>query len=233
MIKLLKSDPYLGDHIVIRRSSRARRLALKLDPQARVFHLVIPPRVSMKRAYAFAEENESWMQEQLAELGTPIYFEHGTTIPIFGQDVTIKINHDDSIKRTLITLEDGTLFVNTNLDDAGPRIKRYLKKLVKDEITILAHEKAKKIGKKINAIYVRDTKTRWGSCSEDGNLNFSWRLIFAPYEALDYVVGHEVAHLKHLDHSKAFWSVCRKLSNDFVEGKYWMQANGSELMRYC
>ena len=110
--------------------------------------------------------------------------------------------------------------------------KRYLKKLVKDEISILAHEKATKIDQTINKIHVRDTKTRWGSCSEDGNLNFSWRLIFAPYESLDYVVGHEVAHLEHLDHSKAFWSVCRKLSDDFVEGKYWMQAHGSELMRY-
>ena len=233
MIKLLKSDPYLGDHIVIRRSNRARRLALKLDPQARVFHLVVPRGVSMKRAHRFAEENESWMQEQLAELGQPIYFENGTTIPIFGQDINIKINHDADTKITRIALEDSTLFVNTNLDDPAPRIKRYLKKMVKDEISILAHEKAAKIGKRINNIYVRDTKTRWGSCSEDGNLNFSWRLIFAPYEALDYVVGHEVAHLVHLDHSKAFWSVCRKLSNDFVEGKYWMQVNGSELMRYC
>ena len=88
------------------------------------------------------------------------------------------------------------------------------------------------IEKEIKSVRVSDTKTRWGSCSHDGRLCFSWRLAFAPYEAIDYVVAHEVAHLRHLDHSKEFWTLCEELSIDYAAGKRWMKENGSELMRY-
>jgi hypothetical protein len=79
---------------------------------------------------------------------------------------------------------------------------------------------------------VREKKSRWGSCSSDDHLSYSWRLIFAPPAALDYVVAHEVAHLVHMNHSKAFWNLCRSLSHDFVNGQYWMKNHGHELMRY-
>ena len=221
-----------GDFLVIKRSSRARRLALRLDPKERVFHLVIPPGMTLKKAKEFAREHREWMQERLMDLPEAVPFEHGQTIPIFGKNRVISIHRKKSFKTTDFILKYNELIVLTNLDDPAPRIRRYLAKLAKEEISKLAHEKAEIIKKKISSIHVRDTKSRWGSCTEDGNLNFSWRLIFAPYEALDYVVGHEVAHLKHLDHSQRFWKVCRQLSDDFLEGHYWMSNYGQQLMSY-
>lgn len=218
--------------VVIKRSRRARRLALRLDPVERVFHLVIPPGTPMSRAKDFAREHKEWMQERLCDLPEPVPFTHGQTIPIFGKNRMISIHKKKSLRTTDIILKYNELLVFTNLEDPAPKIKAYLARLAKEEITRLAHEKVRRIKKKIRTIHVRDTKSRWGSCSEDARLSFSWRLIFAPYESLDYVVGHEVAHLKHLDHSKAFWSVCRQLSDDFLEGQYWMSNYGHELMRY-
>lgn len=222
----------LPDHIKIKHSARARRVALRLDPIERVFHLVVPKRMSIRRAAAFAESQESWMQEKLASLPPKVSFRDGTVLPILGQRTTIKIHHEPSLQVTKILLEDNVLHVRTNKDDPSGRVIRFLKDLVREELDILSREKAAKIGKTIESVTVRDTKSRWGSCSADGKLSYSWRLIFAPPEAFDYVVAHEVAHLQHLNHSKAFWDLCARLSCDYEEGKYWMASHGNELMRY-
>src|SRR4051812_28398998 len=91
---------------------------------------------------------------------------------------------------------------------------------------------AEAISKKVKRASFRATKRRCSSCSHDGRLSYSWRLIFAPTEALDYVVAHEVAHLRHLDHSRNFWGLCRDLSVNFLEGQFWMHNHGQDLMRY-
>jgi len=222
----------LPSHIHIKHSKRAKRVALRLDPIERIFHLVVPKGMSMRKAAAFAEGHERWMQEKLSSLPPKVGFEDGAVLPILGQRTLIKIHHEQDLKVTKIILEDGVLHVRTNKDDPSGRIVRFLKTLIKDELSILSHEKVARIGKAISSVSVRDTKSRWGSCSSDNNLSYSWRLVFAPPEAFDYVVAHEVAHLEHLNHSKAFWNLCEALSENYDEGKYWMKAHGSELMRY-
>lgn len=222
----------LPPHIKVKHSKRAKRVALRLDPIERVFTLVVPKGMSMRRAAAFAEGNERWMQEKLAALAPRVLFDDGVIIPILGVRTEIKIHHEPDLKVTKVVLEDGVLHVRTNKDDPSSRIVRFLKSFVKEELEILSKEKAAKIGKNIASVSVRDTKSRWGSCSCDGNLSYSWRLIFASPEAFDYVVAHEVAHLEHLNHSEKFWDLCCELSDNFVEGKYWMDKHGPELMRY-
>ncbi len=222
----------LPDYIKVVHSKRARRLALRLDSKERVVRLTIPAGVSMRKAQNFAEEHDGWITEQLAALPSTTPFVHGAKIPVLGQLRRVEITLDDTVKRTSIVLDGKVLRVKTNKDDPSARITRFLKKLSKETLTQLSEEKAAEIDKTISSITVRDTKTRWGSCSEDGSISYSWRLIFAPYEAMDYVVAHEVAHLEHMDHSKRFWSLCTKLSDDYVEGKYWMQNHGKELMAF-
>jgi predicted metal-dependent hydrolase len=129
-------------------------------------------------------------------------------------------------------MKDKGILIKSPDGDIHAPLTRFLRNMAKDTMTALAHEKAQEIGETLNNLSVRDTKTRWGSCSEDGSISLSWRLIFAPYEAMDYVIAHEVAHLRHLDHSRKFWTLCRELSDDYVEGKYWMDNHGHELMAY-
>lgn len=225
-------EPKLPSYVKVKKSTRARRMALRLDAKERVFHLVLPKGMSLKSAKAFIDEHERWMKEKLRELPRPVTFDHGETIPVFGRQRTIRIIKRKTLKTTDVILKHNEILVVTNLDDPTSRIKRALAKWAKDRLTELSLEKAKEIGEEIKAITVRDTKSRWGSCAEDGGLSFSWRLIFAPNEAFDYVVAHEVAHLRHMNHGRHFWNLCRALSDDFLEGQYWMQAYGQDLMRY-
>lgn len=218
--------------LVVSRSKRAKRLALRLDSKERVVRLVIPERMSMRQARRFVADHVDWIEEKLQELPPALPFEHGRIVPILGMQREIDIFYDSAAKRTDIALKLDRLLVRTNKDDCTARIERFLKTLAKERLSEISRAKALDINKKISSISVRDTKSRWGSCSSDGRLSYSWRLIFAPSLAMDYVAAHEVAHLVHMDHSKNFWALCRALSIDFVEGEYWMRNHGHELMCY-
>ncbi|MCF8495864.1 MAG: M48 family metallopeptidase [Alphaproteobacteria bacterium] len=222
----------LPDGVVVQRSKRARRLALRLDQKNRVFNLVVPHGMSMRKAEVFALNNLDWIEDKLDALPAPVYFEDGALLPIFGKRHRIRAYCDETLKTTTILLNNNELNALTNKEDPGPRIARFLKKIARDRLEELSHEKAALIRRKVRSVKVRDTRSRWGSCSEDGNLSYSWRLMFAPPAAFDYVVAHEIAHLRHMDHGKKFWELCRELSEDFIEGQDWIRLHGHELMRY-
>lgn len=116
--------------------------------------------------------------------------------------------------------------------DIEMRLRRFLKALVREGLEKTALDKVALTGRAIKAVTVRETRSRWGSCSPDGALSFSWRLVFAPPEAFDYVVAHEVAHLVHMNHGPDFWRLCTELSTDFSTGRRWMRAHGHTLLRY-
>lgn len=218
--------------IKVKRSKRAKRVALRLDPVERVVKLVVPHKMSLNKAYFFAQQHQEWVLSVLGNLAEPVPFANETVLPIFGDEVTIDIKHDSSLKRTTLKQEDERLIVHTYQDDPSNRITSHLKKLARSGFADMANDKAEAINKEICTVKVRDTKSRWGSCSQDGDLSFSWRLIFAPYTAIDYVVAHEVAHLVHMDHSRDFWKLCESLCIDYKNGKKWMKENGNTLMRY-
>lgn len=230
----LKTYPFheISPDLTVKINPRAKRLALRVDPRANKVNLVIPKRTSMVKAYRFAHQNRHWIREKLSELPQPIRLEHGAIIPLLGEETTINVAYDKTLKSTDITLINNILFVKTNKENPHPRILRYIKKIALEQLSALAHKKAAQIDKKITKIDVKDTSSRWGSCSHDAKLSFSWRLIFAPYDSFDYVVAHEVAHLSVMDHSPAFWEVCEALSENYSTGKNWMKHNGGELVRY-
>lgn len=213
-------------------SERAKRMALRLDPRNRLVHLVVPKRANMRTAYLFAEQNKEWIREKLRDLPKQIPFRDGEVLPILGRDRKIIVLYNAALKTTEIVLKKDELLVLTNKVDPSVRIKRFLMDLAKQKLTELALEKASAIRRRLNDVQVKDTRSRWGSCTEDGRISFSWRLIFAPYNAFDYVVAHEVAHLSYMDHSENFWKVCERVSKDYEAGKGWMQLNGHYLMRY-
>jgi len=218
--------------VTVKRSKRAKRVALRLDPVERIINLVVPQKMPLHKAYRFAQNHETWVRETLENLAPPVPFKNETILPVFGDQLTLRIENDPARKRITIKKHNEIIDVKAGQDDPTNRIHAYLKKLSREGLADMASEKVCQIDRKISSVTVRETKSRWGSCAQDGSLSFSWRLIFAPYEAVDYVVAHEVAHLVHMDHSRAFWTLCRALSDDFMEGKYWMQNHGNELMRY-
>lgn len=221
-----------AEHIKVERNKRAKRLALRLDTKDRKIRLVVPARASIRKTQEFLDLSADWIYHTLSQIPQGVPFENGQIIPLIGVDTALKISLDKTLKRTSIILKEKELIVSTNKDNPSTRIERYLKKMAKDYISELAHIKAAHVKKSIHSISIRDTKSRWGSCSTDGRLSFSWRLIFAPPYAFDYVVAHEVAHLIHMDHSANFWNACESLCDDYKKGKSWMRKHGHSLMKY-
>jgi len=88
---------------------------------------------------------------------------------------------------------------------------------------------AKTVGKPVKSMTLKDTRSRWGSCSWDGKLSFSWRIVMAPPIVIDYLAAHEVAHLREMNHGPAFWALCRKLCPEMDEAKAWLKRHGSAL----
>lgn len=233
-MKFLKSTQAEIDfpsYINIKHSMRARRVALRLDTKARRFDLIVPKWMSLRAAQDFALNNDRWMKEKLAELPSGKPFADGEEIPVLGKLRRVTIERHDK-KKTEIFLEDSFLRVRTHMNDPSVRIQRYLKNMALEVMSELVHAKAAQIGKKVFDVQIRDTKSRWGSCSTDKRIMLSWRLVLAPYEAMDYVIAHEVAHLRHMDHSRKFWALCAELSDDYEEGKYWMRNHAQELMAF-
>lgn len=218
--------------VTVRVSAKARRVALRLDPARRLVHLIVPRRMSLTRALEFAHRNSGWIERSLARLPDSVSFDHGVCLPLLGRERTIRIVAAPGVRATHIALADSELCVRTGQPEPGHRIHRFLKILARDVITEKAEGKASILGKAIRKITIRDPHSRWGSCSAQGALSFSWRLIFAPPEAMDYVIAHEVAHLRHMDHSSEFWKTCALLSDDFSAGKRWMRLHGHSLLRY-
>lgn len=222
----------LERHIKLRRDSRARRMALRLDPAQRCVHFVLPRFASTSKAQAFIDDHRQWVMDRINELPEYIALEAGAVLPILGREVRVVVEKDPTRKSTHIELQDYTLLVQTNLDEYEPRIKRFLKSLAREYLTDILKEKTAQLEKKPKKIQIRDTKTRWGSCSADGNISLSWRLIFAPPDAMDYVVAHEAAHLIHMDHSKNFWAQCEALCVGYKAGKKWMKSEGYTLHQF-
>lgn len=101
--------------------------------------------------------------------------------------------------------------------------------IARDIFTRKVEYYARIMGVSYGRISIREQKTRWGSCSSKGNLNFNWRLIFAPPEVLDYVVVHELAHRKEMNHSKAFYAIVESIMPDYRKWKKWLKENGGTL----
>lgn len=213
------------------RSPCARRVALRVDPARGDICLVLPKRGSEKTAWRFADQNREWINERLSTMEKPIPFVDGTVIPILGAERTLRIAPSKD-RTTEIILNARTLDVRTPREDAHSNIRNFLYGLMEDAVKPLAEAKAKIIDKTIGRIQLRDTRSRWGSCRRDGKLMFSWRLIFAPTVVMDYIIGHEIAHFVHMDHSPAFWDLCDELSEDMEYGRDWLDANGDKLLMY-
>ena len=213
----------------IRRSERAHRLAIRILPNAGAAELVLPKRASLRQGLAFAREKADWLQEHLAGLPTPIPFADGATVPLMGRPLTIQ-RIDGLFDDTWC--EGDSLIVQIARRDLSAAVRDYLKGEARRELRNRATEMAAQINRPFRRLTLRDTHSRWGSCSWQGDLSFSWRLILAPEPVLDYMVAHEVSHLAHMDHSRHFWRQVEALAGDVEDAKDWLRDHGAGLHRY-
>ncbi len=214
--------------LTIRRHTRARRITLRYRASQGDALLTIPKRASLKESLAFLESRKAWLAARIREAGEKAPFAEGATIPVWGKPVMLQAASGRGVARR----EGDALLIHGDPAFFARRAQDWLKKEARRELTRLAEEKAARLGARIASITLRDTASRWGSCGEKGDLSFSWRIIFAPYEVFDYLVAHEVAHLKELNHSPRFWAIVQELCPGWRKWRRWLKENGEQLHRY-
>jgi predicted metal-dependent hydrolase len=220
--------------VTLKRHPRARRYTLRVLERSREVVLTIPPRGSIREARAFAERSADWIASRVKRIPLAVPFSQGAIVPIRG--VPHSISHRPHARGTVWTetAADGTalLCVAGGVGHVARRVTDFLKREARRELTTATKRHASALGVVIERVGVRDTASRWGSCSHDGALSYSWRLIMAPAFVLDYLAAHEVAHRRELNHSARFWRIVDGLTADRRRAEAWLRAHGNSLHRY-
>ncbi|GAB4540193.1 MAG: SprT family zinc-dependent metalloprotease [Roseibium sp.] len=232
----------LPDHIEIDAGSRAVRIRLKANPRAQRYLLRLPadrsgpvltvPRGgNLARAEHFARQHIDWLVARLEDRPDHVALLPGDIVPLRGEDHVIVPTGKLRGLVSAGSTEGGfpALLVPGTEDHVPRKLTAWLKEQARVDLSQRAHLHAQTIGRKIAAISVRDTRSRWGSCAANGRLSFSWRLILAPPDILDYVAAHEVAHLREMNHSERFWRLCEELAPQTPDARLWLKENGRHL----
>lgn len=218
----------LGFEIKVVKSPIARRLNLRIDERFRLPVLTIPRYCSNRKALAFVEQHRDWIQNMLARLPQSRQFADSCILSIAGQEFTIR--HDPSQRGAV--LRNGSLTIGGAPEFLHRRVSDFLKKYAGEYMYRRSVDTAAKIGCVVRRVTIKETKSRWGSCSTKNNINYNWRIILAPEYVIDYLVCHEVSHLLHPDHSPAFWNCVQNLCPNWKDGRRWLKVKGRELYRW-
>ncbi len=211
----------------VRRNSRARRIVLRIDLDSGGVALTLPRRAALADGIALVQGRADWIIRSLDRLPERIAFADGARIPVLGREVVVR----QATSGLGAALAETELLVAGRPEYLARRVTDFLKREARRVIAPRAHAFAARLGKSITRIAVRDTRSRWGSCTPGGSLSFCWRLVLAPEWVLDYVVAHEVAHLVHLNHGPGFWASVDSLGVRAREARAWLDANAERLQR--
>jgi predicted metal-dependent hydrolase len=216
--------------VSVRVSPRARRIALRIDAAKRRVELVLPTGVPTSQGLRFLATKRGWVAARLAALPQQVPFTEGAIVPVLGTPHRIRREADPAAPPVAII--DGEIRVRGDAAHIARRVRDHLVAAARSELALRARLLAPRIGRDVVRVSVRDTKSRWGSCSGNGNLSFSWRLILTPEQVMDYVVAHEVAHLAEMNHGPRFWRLVDRLSPGNAAPRAWLKRHRSRLLSY-
>jgi len=216
--------------VAIRVSQRARRVSLRIDAPGRRVELVIPRGMTPEHGLRFLAAHRGWIAARLGALPPPVRFVDGAIVPVLGVPHHIRRELDGAAPP--VAIADREIRVRGDPAHLARRVRDHLAQIARDELARRARFFASRLGTTISRVGVRDTKSRWGSCSSRGNLSFSWRLVFAPEAVIDYVAAHEVAHLVEMNHGPRFWRLVASLVADSAGPRAWLKRHHNRLFSY-
>lgn len=230
--------------------AQSKRLKLRIEKGTNAVLVTMPLNCPQSVALKFVRDTEGWIANQLAKQSHKIEFIAGGNIPVFGVKTRLEIAPLRT-KMVLVRdtspppppsaslppppLRDGgvklgqTLIIPSKPENFAEKTKSALKKLALDAANTHLKILEPKIEKRFSKIRITDTKSRWGSCSHDGVISLCWRLVLAPPDVFHYVIAHEIAHLKEMNHSVKFWRECERLMPNFKTHRAWLKKNGTML----
>ena len=220
--------PHGATTVMWRRSRAARLVSLRIDPKMGGVVITLPMRAAKSTGLALLREQSGWVAERLQALPSAVTLEHGGAVMVRG--IPHEIRHVPGA-RGGAWIRNGVIEVAGEPEFLARRVADLLRAEAKRIFAAMVWEKSALIAKKPSRISVKDTKSRWGSCTADGVVMLNWRLLMAPPFVQDYVVCHEVAHLRHLDHSPRFWAVVAELKPHGSRAQSWLKQHGAGLLR--
>jgi predicted metal-dependent hydrolase len=222
---ILSGDPPIP--LVLRRSARALRISLRISQLDGRVTLTIPTRLPEREALDFARSKEDWIRTHLAARGEDVAVGLGAQVPVGGTLLNVVAGAKRSVQ-----IGSNEIQVPGPPEHVSARLSAHLKQVARNRLASACDDYAALLGRPYTRITMRDTRSRWGSCTSDGALMFSWRLIMMPPAVLDYVAAHEIGHLAQMNHSPAFWSEVERIYGDYKPARKWLRQNGSDLHRY-
>ncbi len=220
----------LSINIQVRENPRSKRLSLRLHPSQNMIYLTRPSHAMPHEIMAFIEKSRGWLLKVCSHLEQNTPLVQGNQIPILGVPHLIRYSYQESPS---VTADNQVIEVKGFDPIIVPGLtKDWLRSHIYKYVTETSQKFAAQIGKQVTSINIKDTSSRWGSCSRDGNLAYSWRLVFAGLEVAEYVCAHEVAHLIEMNHSPAFWSIVKDLCPQFKHHRRWLKEHGKILFTY-
>ena len=205
--------------------SNRKTLAIAIDPFGRLI-VRAPKTCSLERIFHFISQKEQWIlqkQAQMAGAGMRLPPENlnGYVFMLLGKECKIILTDNRNV---LFDEKSYTLYLPTK--NAKQRLIKWLKENGKRIFTIVTERKAQEMGVKIQSVELSSAKGKWGSCSYDNKIRYAYRLIYAPREIIEYVVVHELSHVRHKNHSKAFWTEVAKYTPDWKAKRQWLKTHG-------
>lgn len=215
--------------LCIRHHPRARRMTLRIDPVGGGAVVTLPASTPADEGMAMVRRKAGWLIDRLEALPPRSVLADGATVPLLGAELTVRHRPE---ARGVVRRVGNELIVAGRHEHLTRRLTDWLKAEARREVAARARVKAETLGRPVGRVTVRDTRTRWGSCSANGNLSFCWRLVLAPPFVVDYVVAHEVAHLAVRDHSPRFWKTVATLTGEAERARAWLNRHGEALHRF-
>jgi len=219
-----------GQKVIVRLeiNPKAKRLILRLDERQREAVAIAPSRRKLSDAAAFASQRVEWLAKQLSALPDHLSLAAGNQFNL--RDEACLISLEGPGRRAVLELGRPTVLrVPGEAETAHKRVERFLRRTAKDDLTDAVERYCAQLGVAARMVSVKDTRSRWGSCTSDGRLAFSWRLIMAPPQVLEYVAAHECAHLLEMNHSSAFWAHVETCRPHWQRERAWLRQNGRGL----
>ena len=213
-------------------NDRTKRISLRIDPSRNTAVLTHPRETSTSIIKNFIQNHLNWLSDKLSQIPNRVEFCDGAVLPILGEHYVIR-HCPENFGNVWIQLNESNLPMDlcvSGMSEHIPRrIKDWIKIKAREEMRTRSQNYAKILDRNINKVTVKDTKSRWGSCSSKGEINYNWKIIMAPDKIIDYLIVHELCHMIHFNHSKQFWSKVQEYISDYKERRLWLKNNSYRL----
>ena len=214
-----------GVSVRVKPTRNTRRMTLRVSQLDGRVTLTVPRGSSLRSVQKFVDSHSDWIETAQKRVPDAVAIAPGARIPFEGRLLDIVAGSGRAAK----IMNDHIVVPATSPGRAlAARLKLMAREILQRDCRHFANE----LGRDLGRITLRDTRSRWGSCSAKGDLMFSWRLIMAPPEVLTYVAAHECAHLVEMNHSSAFWGLVEDLAPNHEPHKAWLKTNGAGLHAY-